>query len=162
MANFNDNNLYSQPNYGFGRTPSYGNYGQNQGQQYNTQSGFNNVEPTLKGRPVTSIEEARALSIDLDGSISYFPDVTNKKIYTKQFNPDGSASFRVYVEDNTNQSNLKYVTQQELADVVAGIRTMINNYVLGINPNITPQQNNNKTVTVEEAESNTSSGIFNI
>lgn len=169
MANFNSG-LYPQPNnFGFGQNSSYGNYGQNQnqGQQYNTQSGFNNVEPTLKGRPVTSIEEARAMSIDLDGSISYFPDITNKRIYTKQFNPDGSASFKVYIEDNTNQSNLRYVTQQELVDVVAGIRAMINNYALGINPlNVAPQQNNNASIenqtVTKEAENNTSSGIFNI
>jgi hypothetical protein len=37
----------------------------------------------LKGRPVTSIDEARAASIDFDGSVFYFPDVANKCIYTK-------------------------------------------------------------------------------
>jgi hypothetical protein len=37
----------------------------------------------LKGRPVASIEEAKASPIDFDGSIFFFPDVANKKIYTK-------------------------------------------------------------------------------
>jgi len=61
---------------------------------------FANQEPiSLKGKPVTSIEEARANSVDLDGTISYFPDVSNKRIYTKQYKSDGSVDFKVYVED---------------------------------------------------------------
>lgn len=53
-------------------------------------------QPGLKGRPVSSVEEARASSIDFDGSIFYFPDVANNCIYTKQINMDGSASINVY------------------------------------------------------------------
>jgi hypothetical protein len=37
----------------------------------------------IKGRPVVSIDEARASQIDLDGSLYVFPDLNNKKIYTK-------------------------------------------------------------------------------
>lgn len=58
------------------------------------------VAPTpqfgLKGHPVSSLEEARALSIDFDGSIFYFPDIANKRIYTKQINMDGTASLNMY------------------------------------------------------------------
>ncbi len=50
----------------------------------------------LKGRPVASIEEARASIIDFDGSVFYFPDLANKRIYTKQINIDGTASLFVY------------------------------------------------------------------
>ena len=50
----------------------------------------------LKGRMVTSLEEARATSIDFDGSVFYFPDLANKRIYTKQINMDGTASLNVY------------------------------------------------------------------
>lgn len=32
----------------------------------------------LKGRPVSSIDEARASTIDFDGSVFYFPDLANK------------------------------------------------------------------------------------
>lgn len=46
----------------------------------------------IKGRPVSSIEEARAISIDFDGSVFYFPDLANRRIYTKQINMDGTAS----------------------------------------------------------------------
>lgn len=50
----------------------------------------------LKGRPVASIEEARASIIDFDGSTFYFPDLTNQRIYTKQINMDGTVSLNVY------------------------------------------------------------------
>ena len=53
----------------------------------------------LKGNPVTSIDEARASRIDLDGSLFIFPDVTNKKIYTKQINLDGTASLITYIQE---------------------------------------------------------------
>jgi hypothetical protein len=52
--------------------------------------------PSLKGRPVSSIEEAKAMSIDFDGSIFYFPDLANQRIYTKQINVDGTASLKMY------------------------------------------------------------------
>ena len=51
----------------------------------------------LKGRPVTSLEEARVAQIDLDGSITFFPDVGNKKIYTKRINADGTAALQTYI-----------------------------------------------------------------
>jgi hypothetical protein len=50
----------------------------------------------LKGRPVSSFEEARAITIDFDGSTFFFPDLANKRIYTKQINMDGTASLFVY------------------------------------------------------------------
>jgi hypothetical protein len=50
----------------------------------------------IKGRPVVSIDEARAAQIDLDGSLYVFPDLGNKKIYTKQINMDGTATFNVF------------------------------------------------------------------
>ena len=50
----------------------------------------------LKGRLVSSLEEARATSIDFDGSVFYFPDLANKRIYTKQINMDGTATLCMY------------------------------------------------------------------
>lgn len=50
----------------------------------------------LKGRPVSSIDEVRASGIDFDGSIFYFPDIANKRIYTKQINIDGTAILNMY------------------------------------------------------------------
>ena len=48
--------------------------------------------PGLKGYPVSSLEEARAAVVDFDGSIFIFPDIVNKRIYTKQINIDGTAT----------------------------------------------------------------------
>ena len=75
------------------------------------------IAPILKGRPVTSIEEVRATSVDFDGSVSYFPDLANNKIYTKQINIDGTAKILMYepteipqpVMSNTND----FVTHDE-------------------------------------------------
>lgn len=55
------------------------------------------VQPAvLKGRAVTSYDEAKAAMIDLDGSVYIFPDINNKVIYTKQINLDGTASLNTY------------------------------------------------------------------
>ena len=50
----------------------------------------------LKGRPVTGIDEAKAAPIDFDGSVHIFPDIANKRIYTKQLGMDGLPVFSVY------------------------------------------------------------------
>ena len=47
-------------------------------------------------RPVSSVEEVRAASIDFDGSVFYFSDLANKRIYTKQINLDGTAQLNMY------------------------------------------------------------------
>ena len=60
-------------------------------QQMNYQS-----SPLLKGRLVSSFEEAKAAGIDFDGSIFYFPDLANRRIYTKQINMDGTATLNMY------------------------------------------------------------------
>lgn len=179
MAN-NNFNVYSHPNNNYGYDYSPNDYqvnqfgkNQNQGQQYNGfQSGYNNMEVVsrLRGKPVTSIEEAKATGIDLDGSISYFPDITNKRIYTKQYNPDGGATFKVYVEDTTDQSNLRYVTRQELIDAVTSIKAMINNYVFNTAlsaPNVPQNIEPQKSTPVEQSdfqkqENSNHQNIFNI
>lgn len=74
--------------------PNY--YGVNQQQQ---------IQQTLKGRPVSSYDEAKASMIDLDGSLFVFTDVTNKRIYTKQILLDGSAEFKTYVLQEQKESN---------------------------------------------------------
>ena len=65
----------------------------------------------IKGRPVSSLEEARATSIDFDGSVFYFPDLVNHKIYTKQINMDGTCSFNVY--QYVEPAIQTYITREE-------------------------------------------------
>lgn len=85
----------------------------------------------LKGRLVSSLEEARATSIDFDGSVFYFPDLANKRIYTKQINMDGTATLCVYEirempierEDSVIVPSVeKFVTREEFERVLAELR----------------------------------------
>lgn len=83
----------------------------------------------LKGRPVSSLEEARAATIDFDGSVFFFPDLANKRIYTKQINLDGTASMNMYEYKEVpteafNSSN--FVTRQEFDETLNDIKGALN------------------------------------
>ena len=83
----------------------------------------------LKGRPVSSLEEARAAAIDFDGSVFFFPDLANKRIYTKQINLDGTASMNMYEykevpTEALNSSN--FVTRQEFDETLNDIKGALN------------------------------------
>lgn len=87
----------------------------------------------LKGRLVASLEEARATSIDFDGSVFYFPDLANRRIYTKQINMDGTATLCVYelretpIEKNDSvlvPSIEKFVTREEFEQVLAQLKLL--------------------------------------
>lgn len=82
----------------------------------------------IKGRPVTSIEEARAISIDFDGSVFYFPDLANKRIYTKQINVDGTSSLNVYEWKSDPAINSpQYVTREEFEAVLQQLKQALMN-----------------------------------
>ncbi len=118
---------------------NYNYYPQPQNQQVsqqmnqNYQSYYRQAPPqvNLKGRLVSSLEEARATSIDFDGSIFYFPDLANKRIYTKQINMDGTATLCMYElkelpiqreESVLVPSVEKFVTREEFERVLAELR----------------------------------------
>lgn len=77
----------------------------------------------LKGRPVSSIEEARASIVDLDGSIFYFPDIQNKRIFTKQIDGNGVATLKMYEEKPLPQEPVaqNFVTREELEEIIKKI-----------------------------------------
>lgn len=84
----------------------------------------------LKGRPVSSIEEARAQSIDFDGSVFYFPDIANKRIYTKQINLDGTASLNMYELKEipvtpSVVNNANYITREEFEQVISELQATL-------------------------------------
>ena len=122
-------------NAGYMPLSSYGNNGF-------MSNGYNGFQPQpqiqfLKCRPVTSIEEARAAQIDLDGSLWVFTDIGHGKIYTKQIANDGSSAFGVYtyteetpttINSNININN--FVTKEEMNNTV---RDAIQ-YILGMLP----------------------------
>ena len=80
----------------------------------------------LKGRPVSSIDEARASSIDFDGSVFYFPDLANRCIYTKQINLDGTATLLMYeLKEIPVQSQSNFITREEFENTI----TQLKNYL---------------------------------
>ena len=88
-------------------------------------------QPYLKGRLVSSLEEARATSIDFDGSIFYFPDLANKRIYTKQINLDGTATLNMYelrelptINEQQIFASTNFVTRDEFNSVVSQLKAM--------------------------------------
>ena len=84
----------------------------------------------LKGRPVASIEEVRATPIDFDGSIFYFPDQANNRIYSKQIGLNGQSILKMYelVELPTTQinSDVKYVTYEEFNQALNQLSAQLN------------------------------------
>ena len=85
----------------------------------------------IKGRPVSSIEEARAIPIDFDGSVFYFPDIANRRIYTKQINLDGTSTLNMYelteipkvVPVMTENGN--YVTREEFEQALTQLKNSL-------------------------------------
>lgn len=81
-------------------------------------------QPTnfLRGRPVTSMEEAKVAQIEFDGALNIFTDIANKRIYTKQINLDGTSSFNVYCQTEIEpEKPLKvsdYVTREEYNELL--------------------------------------------
>ena len=128
MVNYNNPNLgfqQSQPMAGQ-QIPAQFPYGNNNmllnntpydnymGRRIDSQNQF------LKCRPVASKDQARACQIDLDGSLWVFTDIGNSKIYTKQINNDGTATFNTYIltKDENIYNSTEYVTKEEFQKTV--------------------------------------------
>ena len=81
----------------------------------------------LKGRPVASLDEARAQTIDFDGSVFYFPDVVNKKIYTKQIDFDGLVSINMYelVKTPISPSGGNFITREEFEAAINQLKNSL-------------------------------------
>ena len=80
----------------------------------------------LKGRPVSSIDEARASSIDFDGTVFYFPDLANHCIYTKQINLDGTATLLMYeLKEIPVPSQPNFVTREEFEKTIAQLQKLL-------------------------------------
>lgn len=83
-------------NYGFP------NYGYNPGNTYMPQQPQQIQQPMQSGvmcRPVSSIEEAKGMQVQFDGSLYAFINLNAGEIYTKQFNFNtGSTDFEVYTK----------------------------------------------------------------
>lgn len=97
--------------------------GGNDTMQYPTypsyQSQQTNIQQVLKGRPVSSYDEAKASMIDLDGSLFVFTDIANGKIYTKQILLDGSAELKTYALEQMQEPETKQTTKTRKQEYVS-------------------------------------------
>jgi hypothetical protein len=82
-------------------------------------------------RPVSSIEEVKAASIDFDGSVFYFSDLANKRIYTKQINLDGTAQLNMYelketpVMEQPIVDTSNFITRTEFDHVISYLKNFL-------------------------------------
>ena len=96
---------------------------------YQPQNAMREQAGQLKGRPVTSIEEVKGMSVDFDGSVFFFPDLANKKIYTKQINADGTSSINLYELKPIPQTPVinpqQYITREEFETALAQLQQQL-------------------------------------
>ena len=81
----------------------------------------------LKGHQVSSYEEVKASTIDFDGSTFYFPDIANKRIYTKAIGLDGSVILNMYELKPLPADPVanNYVTREEFDQALARVSEML-------------------------------------
>ena len=109
---------------------------------------------SLRGHPVSSLEEVKATSIEFDGSIFYFPDIANKRIYTKTVDNSGIAQLNKYELKPLPSEPIggDYVTRQEFETAMSKIAELLSQQQANVplTPNQTtqesPQQKNFKEV----------------
>lgn len=99
-------------------------------QTYGNWNALNQNTPQV--RPVSSIDEVRACPIDFDGSVFYFPDLGNRKIYTKQINADGTASIFMYElkeiptqQPETALNSNNFITREEFENAMVQIKNSL-------------------------------------
>ena len=102
---------------------------------------------SLKGRPVGSVEEARASMIDFDGTTFYFPDLAKRCIYTKRINLDGTSSMETYqLVETPKQESIptidtnNFVTNDVFNKTISDLIEQIN-LLKGVQP-VNEQSNN--------------------
>lgn len=137
--------MYGNYNTGYGMNPYQQQLAQNRLNQIEQQYNIGAYQPNsyqmqnaqqmgtqmqiLKGRPVSSYDEAKASMIDLDGSLFVFTDIANNCIYTKQILLDGSAELKVYelkqMNETQNIEKVEYVSRNEFEQQMKEIREMI-------------------------------------
>lgn len=132
--------MYNYTPYGVGMSPYQQQLTQNRMEQlqgqYNNMYNQNVMQSQqqqniqmLKGRPVSSYDEAKAAMIDLDGSMFVFTDIANKRIYTKQIMLDGSAELKVYTLQEQNIKEQKqdsnYVLQTDFEEAINILKNQI-------------------------------------
>ena len=85
----------------------------------------------LKGHAVSSYEEVKASTIDFDGTTFYFPDLGNKKIYTKTIGNDGLPILNMYELKPLPADPVEgdYITRTEFDQALARISELLSTKV---------------------------------
>lgn len=89
----------------------------------------------LQGKSVDSIDVVKAMDINLDGSISYFPLTDGTAIVTKQLQMDGTSKVVIYEPvkaKSEQQEQPKYLTAEELNQQIKIITEDNNNLKTGM------------------------------
>lgn len=107
--NYTDINKIDRLNYLQSTNPQLANNYPNYNQSINNMNQINGIQPIVafECKPVTSIDEAKASTVRLDGNPSYMVDVNAKSIYEKKLDMStGAANFKIYklLEDSDNAS----------------------------------------------------------
>ena len=84
------------------------------------------------------------MQIDLDGSLWVFTDIGNQKIYTKQINNDGTATFKTYAlaTDENPYVTPEYVTKDEFNKVIQSLMAAIKPVQNVSNESVKKEENN--------------------
>lgn len=112
--NYPDVSKIERLNYLQNTNPQLVNNYQNYNQPIGNIGQFGSTQPVVmfECKPVTSIDEAKASTVRLDGNPSYMVDVNAKSIYEKKLDMNtGAANFKTYklVDDSENiNSEVKY------------------------------------------------------
>lgn len=94
---------------------------------------------TLMGKVVTSMEEAKASPIAVDGSMTYFPCPTMDKIFIRFVNERGMSVFKEYVP-KVDAPQVKYADENMVANLAKRIERIekglgYNDESNAVNPN---------------------------
>lgn len=95
------------------------------------------------------------MNIDFDGSVFYFPDYANRRIYTKQINMDGTASINMYELKeipNSSQPNNDYITREEFNTTLTSIKEVFAQ-IMGSNNAVAPSQESGQPAQQQSVES---------
>ena len=105
-------------------------------QQQPIQQPIQPIQPVgLQGKSVDSIDVVKAMDINLDGSISYFPLTDGTAIVTKQLQMDGTSKVVIYEpvkSEDEQKEQPKYLTSEELNQQIKIISEDNNNLKAGM------------------------------
>ena len=107
--------------------------------QYQPYQGYGN-QMLIKGRMVAGLDEAKAAQFDLDGTLSFFPSLSENAIYVKSIDLNGLPIFQVYkLVDNRQEQRVVYANNDTVMALQKRVE-QLENALKGVSGNV--QQSN--------------------